>query len=184
MQSVEFKRPDRLLMLGLGIFTIPAATVALLIGIFAGRDFDFQTIGMLVLVYIAICALGLGFINAWRTPMLTVQPDTLKIATFFGARSIPISKGQRLGEFHGFINNNTDKSVSARSGRVRHTKAVFFYTMDSKGALVKLIVLNEVLPMIAQIRDALSDVAGLQIETLSRDGSTRQSRPDVAHWRQ
>ena len=134
---------------------------------------------MIGLGFSGTCALGAGFINAWRTPLLTIRPDAFVVPTFFGARAIPIGPGQPLGEFLA----SSSHGSSNRPGTIEGNKFVHFYTLDAHGALVELAALHRDTPMIAEIRRAFQDVAGLKPETLKADPKARWSRPDVAHWK-
>ena len=179
MQQAVFKRPDGLLVAGMGLLLILAACVGVVMAALMARGFDLKTIVLIGLGFSGICALGAGFINAWRTPMLTIRPDAFVVPTFFGARTIAVGPDQPLGEFLA----SSDRGSSNRPGTIEDNKFVHFYTLDARGALVELAALHRAAPMIAKIRRAFQDVAGLEPETLKADPNVRRARPDVAHWK-
>ncbi|MCB9897994.1 MAG: hypothetical protein H6825_08325 [Planctomycetes bacterium] len=178
MQRVEFKRPEGILLAVMGVLFILAACAGVVMAVLIGQDFDVETVTLIVLGFLGACALGVGFIHAWRTPMLTIQPDALTVPTFFGAREIPIGPGHPVGEFLA----SSDK-VSHRSGTIESNKFVFFYTLDARGTLTELVSMHRAAPAVAQIRRALEQVAGLRVEVLEADPNSRKARPDVAHWK-
>ncbi|TNF18155.1 MAG: hypothetical protein EP318_19160 [Rhodobacteraceae bacterium] len=178
MQRADFKRPDGILLAGMGVLILAAAVVGLGMAVFMIRDADLKTNLLILLGFCGACALGYGFLNAWRVPMLSVRPDALVIPTFFGTRRIDLGPGHPLGEF---------LAVSQRSNRTAGTiegnKFVHFQTLDGQGALTELVALHRDAPQIPEIRRALQQVTGLTIETLRQDPASRKVRPDIAHWR-
>ncbi len=177
MQSAEFKRPDGALIVGMGALIILAALAGVLFIAFAGRGIDLKTVALIILGFAGACALGAGFINAGRTPMLTIRPDAFTIPTFFGQRDIPIRPGQPLGEYLASSVKRT-----SRAGTIEGNKFVHFCTLDETGVLTELRSMHRDAPEIPEIRRAFQNVAGLTVETLSLDPKSRRSRPDVAHW--
>ncbi|WP_131802279.1 hypothetical protein [Yoonia tamlensis] len=175
MQTVEFKRSDGLVLAGLGVVFIAAACVGVVMLAFMARIYDAKTIILTALGFLGACALGVGFINAWRTPMLTISASAIVKPTFFGRKEIAIRKNHPLGEYlassvHG----------SRRTGTIEGNKFVHFYTLDA-GVLTELVSMHRDAPVLVDIRRAFRDVAGLTIETLKVDAN-KPSRPDVAHW--
>lgn len=179
MQKAEFKRPDGVVIAAMGILIIAAAIAGVVMAALLARSFDLKTIALIGIGFLGASALGAGFINAWRTPMLTVRPDALKVPTFFGAREIPIREGHPIGEFLAV----SDRGSVSRPGTVEANKFVHFYTLDGEGALTELAALHRAAPMIGQIRRAFAEVAGLKLETLQADPKSKRARPDVAHWK-
>jgi len=176
VQVVEFKRPDGILLTYLGGVIISAAFLGLIVVAVLARSYDLKTVTLCVLGFAGACALGAGFINAWRTPMLTIRPNVLTKTTFFGQREISIHEGHPFGEY-------LASSVHSRrrGGTIEGNKFVHFYTLDA-GDLVELVAMHREATEISQIRRAFQDVAGLTIETLKVDAKN-PSRPDVAHWK-
>ena len=179
MRKAVFKRPDGLLIAIMGILLIAAASAGVVMAALLMRGPDLKTIALIAAGFSGALALAAGFINAWRTPLLTIAPDRLTVPTFFGARDIPIAPGYPLGEFLA----SSDRGGSNRPGTPEGNKFVHFYTLDAQGALTELAALHRDAPMIAQIRRAFGEVAGLTVETLKADPRSRLARPDVAHWK-
>jgi len=161
----------------MGVLIIAAACAGVGTLAVVARNYDLATIALIVLGFAGACALGAGFINAWRTPMLTIRPDALAIPTFFGKREIPIRPGHPLGEYLASSHRS-----SRRAGTIEGNKFVHFFTLDADGVLTELVALHRAAPEIAQIRRAFEAVAGLTVEPLKVDAA-KPSRPDVAHWR-
>lgn len=178
MQRVVFKRPDGVLLAGMGILLIAAAFLGVIAVVFAGAARDPVTLVLLILGFIGVCALGYGFINAWRTPMLTVRPDALGVPTFFGSRTIPVAPGHPVGELLG----SQDVGGLRKGAALADNKFVHIYTLDRTGTLIELISLHRNTPILADIRHALQDVSGLTIETLAPDSRAKRLRPDIRHW--
>ena len=178
LQRVEFKRPGGVLLAGMGAVIILAACAGAVMAVLAEQDFRLETLAPVALGLLGACALGVGFINAWRTPMLTIQPDSLTVPTFFGAREIPIKAGHPVGEFLA----SSDKS-SNRAGTIESNKFVHFYTLDARGTLTELVSMHRAAPGVAEMRRAFEHVAGLEVEVLEADPNSMRSRPDVAHWK-
>lgn len=163
-----------------GLFVLAAAggLGALGVAFLAGERFDLKTIGLALAGAVGAVALGYGFIHSARVPLLTVRPDALVVPTFFGRREIEVGPGHPVGEFIA-----SSKHGGGGAGTIEERKFSHFYTLDGAGRLVELVALHRAAPMIPEIRAALRDVAGLEVEELRRAPGTRQSRPDVAHWR-
>ena len=178
MKRAEFKRPDGVLIAGMGILIIVAACAAVIMAVSVTESFDLATIALIVLGFSGACALGIGLINTWRTPMLTVRPDVLTVPTFFVEREIPIKAGHPLGEYLASSIRNR-----RRLGTIEGNKFVHFYTLDSVGVLTELMCLHREAPEIAPVRRAFKDIAGLTIETLKVDPNSKPSGPDVEHWK-
>lgn len=178
MQKAEFQRPGSLLLACMGVLTFGAAGAGIIAVIVLRQSLDLKTGVFLALGVAGACALGAGLINAWRTPMLTVEPDALTIPTFFGAQVISIGAGHPVGEFLGPVN----RASSRKSATIEDRKPVLFYTLDAAGTLTKFASLNRNAPQLAQIRRALTDIAGLKVEILKADPNTKPSLPDATHW--
>lgn len=178
MQDVEFKRSDGPLLAVMGVLMIGAAFIGLGMAIFMIRDADLKTNLLILLGFGGACALGYAFLNAWREPMLTIRPDALVIPTFFGTRSIPVGPGHPLGEFLA-VSHRTSRNT----GTIEGNKFVHFFTLDGRGKLTELVALHRDAPEIPEIRRALQQVAGLTVETLRKDPTSRKVKPDIAHWR-
>lgn len=178
MRQAVFKRPDGLLIAIMGLLLIAAASAGVVMAVLLMRGPDLKTIALIVVGFSGALALAFGFINAWRTPLLTIAPDRLTVPTFFGAREIPIGRGHPLGEFLA----SSDRGGSNRPGTLEGNKFVHFYTLDAHGTLTELAALHRDAPLIAPMRRAFRDVAGLTVETLKADPNARLTRPDVAHW--
>lgn len=142
MQRAEFKRPDGVLVAGMGLLIIVAACAGVIMAVLLGSSFDLKTITLIALGFVGACALGAGFINAWRTPMLTIGPDALIVPTFFGAREIPIRTGHPVGEFLA----SPKTGGGSRGGTIESNKFVHFYTLDAGGALIELAALHRAAP--------------------------------------
>ncbi len=137
----------------------------------------YRNLPLVVLGFIGIGALGYGFINAWRSPLLTVRPDRLTIPTFFGARDIPVKPGHPVGEYLA----SSHRGGNSIAGTIEERKFVHLYTLDANGSLTELIAMHRAARQIPYIRHALQDIAGLRIETLGVDPKTKG--PDISHWR-
>ena len=179
VQTADFRRPDGPLLAAMGVLIIAAACAGLGFALFAGAGFDLNTNLLVLAGFLGAVALGLAFLNAWRSPMLTVRPDALVLPTAFGTRTIPLSPGHPAGEFLG----PSDRGGARRPGGPEANRFVHFYTLDAKGNLTELAALHHAAPEIPRIREALQQVAGLKIETLSPDPTSRRARPDTRHWR-
>jgi len=160
----------------MGVCVIAAATVGFVMVAVIATSFDLKTAVLMVLGLLGAWALGAGFINGWRTPLLVVRPDALTIPTFFGARDIPISPSHPMGEYL------ASSRHSSRNGTIEGNKFVHFFTLDAAGTLTQVAAMHRDAPMIADIRRALTDVAGLKIETL-KVNQKKKTRPDVSHWK-
>lgn len=176
MQEAAFRRPDGALVAGMGVLIIATACAGVVTVVLVARSYDLVTVALIVLGFAGACALGAGFINSWRTPMLTIRPDALTIPTFFGQRKIPIEPNHPLGEYLASSHRS-----SRRTGTIDGNKFVHFFTLDADGVLTELVALHRAAPEIARIRRAFEDVAGLTVETLKVDAA-KPSRPDIAHW--
>lgn len=179
MQTADFRRPDGPLIAAMGVLIIAAACAGLGFALFAGTGFDLTTNLLVLAGFLGAVALGLAFLNAWRSPMLTVRSDALVLPTVFGTRTIPLSPGHPAGEFLG----PSDRGGSRRPGGPEANRFVHFYTLDARGKLTELAALHHAAPEIPRIRQALQQVAGLTLETLSPDPTSRRARPDTRHWR-
>lgn len=175
MQGVEFKRPDGVLAATFGALIIASACIGVIMVAVVARSYDLKTIALTVSGFVGACALGAGFINAWRTPMLTIRPEAITIPTFWGRREIVIQKDHPLGEYLA-----SSQKSSRKTGTIEGNKFVHFYTLDA-GRLIELISMHRDAPTLADIRSAFHDVAGLSIETLKVD-TAKPTRPDVSHW--
>lgn len=177
VKEVAFKNPDGVLVAGMGVLIIAAACAGVVTVAVVVRSYDLATTALITLGFAGACALGVAFINVWRTPMLKIRPDALTIPTFFGQREISIKAGHPLGEYLASSHRS-----SRRTGAIESNKFVHFFTLDADDVLTELVALHRAAPVIAQIRSAFEDVAGLTVETLKIDAAN-PSRPDVAHWR-
>lgn len=155
---------------------LAACAGVIMVGLQA-RSVDLKTVVLMVLGFAGACTLGAAFINAWRTPMLTIRPDAVIVPTFLGQRTIPMKSGHPLGEFLASSNRG-----STQGGTIEDNKYVHFYTLDADGALTELVAMHRAAPEIPQIRRAFQEVAGKKPETLKADPKTKKARPDVAHW--
>jgi hypothetical protein len=176
VQVYEFKRPDGILIACLGVLIIAAAFVGVIMLAVLAQSYDLKTICLTALGFVGACALGTGFINTWRTPMLTIRPGALIIPTFFGQREILIDADHPLGEYLA-----SSVHSNRRSGTIEGNKFTHFYTLDA-GVLVELLSMHREAIEIPNIRCAFQDVAGLSIETLKVD-TANPSLPDIAHWK-
>lgn len=177
VQMAEFKRQDGVIVAIMGVLIILAACAGVVVVLITARSYDLKTAGLVILGFIGACGLGYAFINAWRTPILTVRPDRLTIPTFFGVRDIPITPGHPMGEY---LASSTRGSNSI-AGTIEDQKFVHFFTLDAKGSLTEVVAMHRAAPQIPFIRRAFQEVAGLKIETLKPDRTAK--KPDVSHWR-
>jgi hypothetical protein len=175
VQFYKVKRPDGILTAGLGVLIIAAAFVGVIMLAVLAQSYDPKTICLAALGFAGACALGAGFVNTWRTPMLTIRPGALIIPTFFGQREILIDTDHPLGEYLA-----SSVHSNRRSGTIEGNKFIHFYTLDA-GVLVELLSMHREATEISNIRRAFQDVAGLSIEVLDVDAA-KPSRPDIAHW--
>jgi hypothetical protein len=177
MTQAIFKRPDGGILLVMAALVFAAALAGLVLGVAMAWSGDFATSGLALAGCAGACALGAGLVNGWRTPMLEIKADALVIPTAFGKREIPIRKGHPLGEYLASSHRRTSSA-----GTIEGNKFVHFFTLDNAGQLTELVAMHREAPVIADIRRALRDITGLEIETLTVDPN-RPSRPDIAHWR-
>lgn len=177
VREAVFKRPAGALVAIMGVLILLATAVGLVLVVATGAFFDLKTAVLVTLGVAGAGALGVAFINAWRTPMLTVRPDALIVPTVFGAREIRTGPGHPVGEFLAVSDRG-----SGRVGTIEANKFVHFYTLDGSGRLVELAAMHRDAPEIPAIRRALVEVGGLRVETLRADPKSRLSRPDVGHW--
>jgi hypothetical protein len=147
--------------------------------ILGGADIDLVTLTLSAVGFVGACVVGGGFINAWRTPMLTIHARALSVPTFLGHRDIAIKPNHPVGEYlASSIRSNR------KSGTIEGNKFVHFYTLDGDGVLTELVALHRDAPEIAGIRRAFGDIAGLTVETLKVDPNSSPQGPDIAHWKQ
>ena len=165
----EFRRPDGVLIAGMGLAIIGAALAGAGAALVLGRTLDLGTLALIGLGVAGAGALGAGFINAWRTPMLTIRPDTLTVPTVFGAREIPIAAGHPVGELVA-----SAVQGSTRGGTIEANKFVHFYTLDAGGALTELVALHRAAPMIEEIRRGFREIAGLKVEALRLESEVEE----------
>lgn len=173
-----FHRPGRWLVAVLGVLILLGALAAAGTAPFLMRDPDAKS---LLLLGLGLCGAGVlaaGCWNAWRVPLLTVRPDLLVVPRFLGTREVALSPGHPVGELLASPDHGGNRPGSIEAG-----KFVFVFTLDGEGELVELLSLHRAAPMLADVRRALREIAGLEIEQLVRDPGARRPRPDVRHWR-
>lgn len=176
-RSAEFRKPDGALAAAVGGLIIAAACVGVVMSALMLRSPDLTTIILIALGFAGACALGVAFINTWRRPMLAVRPDAVTVPTIFGVRDIPVRTGQPIGEFLA-----SSVHSGGRGGTIEDNKFVHFYLKDADGALVELVALHRAAPMLAKMRRAFEEIAGLRIDQLDPVTKRGRSRPDVSHW--
>lgn len=150
-------------------------------GVFAAvemRNPEPKSVVLVVLGGLGALALAAGLLNAWRVPLLSIRADRLVVPTFFGRREIALRPGHRVGELLA-----TPAHAGNRPGDLEANKFVHFFTLDGTGRVVELAALHRASPMVEQIRRAFAQLAGVQVEPLSRDPAARRPWPEVRHWR-
>ena len=177
-RTATFLHPARELSAGIGGLLIVAAL--------AGAGFVIATASALepartvvqLAFALAVAAIGWGLTNAWRTPLLVVEPGRILVPTFFAQREISVRPGHRAGELLA-----SSPSSSHRAGPIEANKFVYFFALAPDGTVEQIVALHRAAPMIQNIRHALHKIAGLPIDHITRDPGARRPWPDAAAWR-
>lgn len=162
----------------MGFAVFAAALAAAVVAAVEMQDPEPTSVVLLVLAVGGALALGAGLLNAWRVPLLSIRADRLVVPTFFGRREIALRPGHRVGELLA-----TPAHAGNRPGELEANKFVHFFTLDGAGRVVELAAVHRASPMVEQIRRAFAQLAGVQVEPLSRDPAVRRPWPAVGHWR-
>ncbi|OWU86542.1 hypothetical protein ATO6_07070 [Oceanicola sp. 22II-s10i] len=178
MQETSFDRPDGILVAGVGILMIAAASVGIVALIVMSGGLDLKTYALALIGWTGACALGWAFVNAWRTPMLTVRPDALIVPSWFASRTIPIRPGHPIGELLAIPDFGGHRPGNAEGNKFAH-----IYTLDDAGKLTLLTALHRDAPALTMIRRALTETAGLRLERLEKDLNARRTLPEISHWK-
>lgn len=173
----EFKKPDGPLLLVMGGLIGVASVAGAGFAVAMIRDFDLRAILIAAGGLVGGLALAVGFVNSWRQPMLRVEPGRLTVPSFFGTREIAVAPGQKVGEVLA-----TPAHGGSRAGGIDENRFVHFFALDGTGQPVLLVALHRAAPVIAEIRRALQEVAGLRVEVMPRDPGAPRPRPDMTHW--
>ena len=177
-RKAEFRHPAGLLnavvggLLGGGALVGAGVAVAVMPGL------DARGVTVLALVLAVVLSVAVGLLNSWRQPLLVVAPDRLTIPTFFGRREIAVRPGQTIGELLA-----TPAHGGRRSGSIEGNRFVHFFALDGAGQPVLLVALHRNAPMVAGIRRALQEIAGLRVTVMARDPKAPRPRPDVRQFR-
>lgn len=143
MKEAEFKNSAGVINGIVGVLIIAVACVGLVMVAVLAPRYDLQTVGLALLGFAGASTLGAGFVNSWRTPLLTVRPDALIIPAFLGKREIPITADHPLGEYLA----SSHKS-SRSKGTIEASKFVHFITLDAAGTLTEVVSMHRDAPQI------------------------------------
>lgn len=177
-RAATFLHPARMLTAGIGVLVMVGAAVGAVFYLIALRNGDLTELSVVILIAVAVGAIGFGLTNAWRTPILVVEPRRLVVPTFFFQREITLRPGYRVGHLLASSPNGTQ-----RVGSIEANKYVYIFGLDPNGAVIELASLHRAAPLITEILYALHHVAGLPVEQIERDRKMRRPWPDVAEWR-
>ncbi|MBI1417364.1 MAG: hypothetical protein GC146_09090 [Limimaricola sp.] len=176
-RSPEFILPGKVANGIVGVAIIIAAIVGVLLALVAGSWSDPATIAWLLLGLVGAVALGLGMINAWRTPALTIRPGQICVPSFFGERRITVRPGELVAELLA-----TPVNGGNRVGPIEANRFVHLFVRDADGRPVQILAMHPAAPEVDKVRRALGDIAGLRVVPAGRAPGAKRPVPDPSSW--